>query len=75
MNIHHIEILELTPRNPSFIQISNTIGREVGHFNAQVIGAVAKCLREIELRAKPDDRRYVAGILASEYLREYNVVK
>lgn len=45
------------------------------YFNAQVIGAVAKCLREIELRAKPDDRRYVAGILAGEYLREFNVIK
>lgn len=45
------------------------------YFNAQVIGAVAKCLHEIELRAKPDDRRYVAGILAGEYLREFNVIK
>jgi len=44
-------------------------------FNAQVIGAVARCLREIELKAKPDDRRYVAGVLASEYLREFNVIK
>ena len=45
------------------------------YFNAQVIGAVAKCLRDIELKAKPDDRRYVAGILAGEYLREFNVIK
>ena len=45
------------------------------YFNAQVIGAVAKCLRDIDLRAKPDDRRYVAGILAGEYLREFNVIK
>ena len=44
-------------------------------FNAQVIGAVAKCLHEIELKAKPDDRRYVAGVLAGEYLREFNVIK
>jgi type I restriction enzyme R subunit len=44
-------------------------------FNAQVIGAVARCLHEIELRAKPDDRRYVAGVLAGEYLREFNVIK
>ena len=44
-------------------------------FNAQVIGAVAHCLHEIELKAKPDDRRYVAGILAGEYLREFNVIK
>ena len=45
------------------------------YFNAQVIGAVAKCLRDIDLRAKPDDRRYVACILAGEYLREFNVIK
>ena len=44
-------------------------------FNAQVIGAVAHCLHEIELKAKPDDRRYVAGILAGEYLREFKVIK
>jgi type I restriction enzyme R subunit len=44
-------------------------------FNAQVIGAVARCLHDIELKAKPDDRRYVAGILATEYLREFNVIK
>ena len=44
-------------------------------FNAQVIGAVARCLHEIELKAKPDDRRYVAGVLAGEYLREFNVIK
>lgn len=44
-------------------------------FNAQVIGAVAHCLHEIDLRAKPDDRRYVAGVLAGEYLREFNVIK
>ena len=44
-------------------------------FNAQVIGAVANCLRDIELKAKPDDRRYVAGILAGEYLREFNVIR
>ena len=42
------------------------------YFNAQVIGAVAKCLRDIDLRAKPDDRRYVACILAGEYLRGYS---
>ena len=44
-------------------------------FNAQVIGAVANCLREIDLKAKPDDRRYVAGLLAGEYLREFNVIR
>ena len=44
-------------------------------FNAQVIGAVAHCLHEIELKAKPDDRRYVAGLLAGEYLREFNVIR
>ena len=44
-------------------------------FNAQVIGAVARCLHEIELKAKPDDRRYVAGLLAGEYLREFNVIR
>lgn len=44
-------------------------------FNAQVIGAVARCLHQIDLRAKPDDRRYVAGILAGEYLREFKVIK
>jgi type I restriction enzyme R subunit len=44
-------------------------------FNAQVIGAVAKCLHEIDIRAKRDDRTYVAGILAGEYLREFNVIR
>ena len=44
-------------------------------FNAQVIGAVAHCLHEINLRVKPDDRRYVAGVLAGEYLREFNVIR
>ena len=44
-------------------------------FNAQVIGAVAHCLHEIDLKAKPDDRRYVAGLLAGEYLREFNVIR
>lgn len=44
-------------------------------FNAQVIGAVAKCLREVDIKAKRDDRTYVAGILSTEYLREFNVIK
>ena len=44
-------------------------------FNAQVIGAVARCLHEIELKAHPDDRRYVAGVLAGEYMREFNVIR
>ena len=44
-------------------------------FNAQVIGAVAKCLHEIDIKAKRDDRTYVAGILAGEYLREFNVIR
>ena len=44
-------------------------------FNAQVISAVAHCLHEIEIKAKPDDRRYVAGLLAGEYLREFNVIR
>ena len=43
-------------------------------FNAQVIGAVAHGLREIQIQAKPDDRRYVAGIIAGEYLRQFNVI-
>lgn len=44
-------------------------------FEAQVIAAVARSLREVEVKAKPDDRRYVAGVLAGEYLREFNVIK
>ena len=44
-------------------------------FDAQVIGAVAKSLREIALKAKRDDRIYIAGLLATEYLREFNVIK
>lgn len=44
-------------------------------FDAQVIGAVAKSLREIELRPNRDDRIYIAGLLATEYLREFNVIK
>lgn len=44
-------------------------------FDAQVIGAVAKSLREIDLKAKRDDRIYIAGLLTTEYLREFNVIK
>lgn len=44
-------------------------------FNAQVIGAVAQSLREIDLKANPDDRRFVARLLTGEYLREFNVVR
>ena len=44
-------------------------------FNAQVISAVAHSLRDINIDAKPNDRRFVAGLLSGEYLREFNVVK
>jgi type I restriction enzyme R subunit len=44
-------------------------------FNAQVVGAVAQSLRDIDLKANPDDRRFVARLLTGEYLREFNVVK
>lgn len=44
-------------------------------FNAQVIGAVAQSLREIDLKANPDDRRFVARLLTGEYLREFNVIR
>ena len=44
-------------------------------FTAQVIGAVAQSLHEIEIKAKPEDRRFVARLLTGEYLREFNVVK
>lgn len=44
-------------------------------FNAQVVGAVAQSLREIDLKANPDDRRFVARLLTGEYLREFNVVR
>ena len=44
-------------------------------FNAQVIGAVAHCLRDIEIKAKPNDRRFISGLLAGEYLREFNVLR
>lgn len=44
-------------------------------FNAQVIYAVATALREVDVKAKPDDRRYISNLIAGEYLREYNVLK
>jgi len=44
-------------------------------FNSQVIAAVAHTLRDIKIKAKPDDRRYISGLIATEYLREYNVIK
>ena len=44
-------------------------------FSAQVIYAVATALRDIEVKAKPDDRRYISNLIAGEYLREYNVLR
>ena len=44
-------------------------------FNAQVIYAVATALREVDVKAKPDDRRYISNLIAGEYLREYNVLR
>jgi hypothetical protein len=44
-------------------------------FNSQVIAAVAHTLRGIKIQAKPDDRRYISGLIATEYLREYNVIE
>lgn len=43
-------------------------------FNAQVISAVATALRNIDVKARPDDRRYISNLIAGEYLREYNVL-
>ena len=44
-------------------------------FNVQVIAAVAQALRDVDVKAKPDDRRFVAGLIAGEYLREFNVIR
>ena len=44
-------------------------------FNAQVIYAVATALRDIDIKAQPDDRRYISNLIAGEYLREYNVFR
>lgn len=44
-------------------------------FNAQVIYAVATALRGVEVKAQPDDRRYISNLIAGEYLREYNVLR
>lgn len=44
-------------------------------FNAQVVYAVATTLREIDVRAEPNDRRYISNLIAGEYLREYNIIK
>lgn len=44
-------------------------------FSTQVIAAVAQSLREINVPAKPADRRYIAGLVSSEYLREFNVIR
>ena len=43
-------------------------------FNSEVIAAVAHSLRDIKIKAKPDDRRYIAGVIAGEYMREFNVM-
>lgn len=40
-------------------------------FDVQVIATVAKALRDIDVKAKPDDRRYISDLIAGEYLREY----
>ena len=44
-------------------------------FSTQVIAAVAQSLRELNVPAKPADRRYIAGLVSSEYLREFNVIR
>ena len=44
-------------------------------FNAQVIYAVATALRNLNVLAKPEDRRYISNLIAGEYLREYNVLR
>ena len=44
-------------------------------FSTQVIAAVAQSLREINVPAKPADRRYIAGLVSGEYLREFNVIR
>lgn len=43
-------------------------------FDVQVIAAVARCLREIDIKATPEDRRFVGRLIAGEYLREFNVI-
>ena len=49
------------------------LGNQAG-FNAQVIFAVAQALKEIEVKAKHDDRVFIADLIAGEYLREYSLV-
>lgn len=44
-------------------------------FDVQVIAAVAKALRDVDVKAQPDDRRYISNLIAGEYLREYNVLR
>ena len=44
-------------------------------FSTQVIAAVAQSLREINVPAQPADRRYIAGLVSGEYLREFNVIR
>lgn len=44
-------------------------------FDVQVIAAVAKALRDIDVKAKPDDRRYISDLIAGEYLREFKAVR
>ncbi len=44
-------------------------------FNVQVIAVVAKVLREIDVKAQPDDRHYISDLIAGEYIREYKVLR
>ena len=43
-------------------------------FNARVIYAVAQTLKEIQIKPTLDDRRFIAGVVSGEYLKEYNVI-
>ena len=44
-------------------------------FNSEVIAAVAYALRDVNIPAKPGDRRYISNLIAGEYLREYNMIR
>lgn len=44
----------------------------VPYFTDQVKACITKVLHSMKVKAKPDDRKYLAGILTSEYEHQYN---
>ena len=50
VEVNHIDLIELTPDDTLTIQMGDTVGREVGHLDTQLIGTFPEGVATVEYK-------------------------